>query len=160
VRLIGAIFFSLALFALMPLTTMAADPARLTGAVKTPLILDDALLNDLPVASIDVSYATGSGSSKGSYTGVLLWDVLKKAKLVNGEGTNASLRHTLLVTSRDGYAVAIAVGELDPGYGNKKVLLAYKGSDNIPSFAHLRLLMPGDVHAGRAVRDVASIEVK
>jgi hypothetical protein len=91
---------------------------------------------------------------------VLLWDLLAQAGTVDGAGTNSRLRHTLLVTSRDGYSVAIALGELDPAYGNKKVLLAYKGTDNVPSFAHLRLLVPGDVHAGRAVRDIASIEVR
>ena len=139
---------------------IAADPARLTGTVKVPLTLDEATLNKLPVASVDVSYARASGSTKGTYTGVLLWDVLAKAELVNDAGANSRLRHTLLITSRDGYAIAVALGELDPAYGNKKVLLAYKGTDRIPSFEHLRLLVPGDVHAGRAVRDIASIEVR
>lgn len=159
-RLFGAIFLVSALFALLPVSAIAADPARLTGSVKTPLTLDEATLNKLPVASVEVSYARASGSTKGNYTGVLLWDLLARAGLVNDPGTNGRLRHTLLVTSRDGYAVALALGELDPSYGNRKVLLAYKGSDNVPSFEHLRLLVPGDLHAGRAVRDIASIEVR
>jgi hypothetical protein len=153
-------FLVSALFALLPVSAIAADPAKLTGTVKVPLTLDEATLNKLPVASVDVAYARASGSTKGTYTGVLVWDLLAKAELVNAAGTNGRLKHTLLITSRDGYAVALALGELDPAYGNKKVLLAYKGSDNIPSFEHLRLLVPGDVHAGRAVRDVASIEVR
>lgn len=159
-RLFRAMFFISALFAPLPMSAIAADPAKLTGAVKAPLILDEATLNKLPVASVDVAYARASGSSKGTYTGVLLWDVLAKAELVDDAGQNSRLKHTLLVTSKDGYAVAVALGELDPAYGNKKVLLAYKGTDNVPSFEHLRLLVPGDVHAGRAVRDVASIEVR
>ena len=126
--------------------------AWLTGLKET--------IAELPVASVDVSYIRASGPVKGTYTGVLLWDLLKQAGLVNGDGQNAALRHTLLITSRDAYAVAVAVGELDPAYGNKKVLLAYKGTDNVPSFAQLRLVVPGDLHAGRAVRDVASIEVR
>ena len=153
-----AIFFVLALFAPIP-AALAADPAKLSGAVKTPLVLDNATLNGLPVASVEVSYATGSGAAKGTYTGVLVWDLLKKAGLVNAQGKGAQLRHTLLVTADDGYAVAVALGELDPSYGNKKVLLAYRSSDNSASFEHLRLLVPGDVHAGRAVHDVVSIEV-
>lgn len=159
-RLFRAIFLVSALFALQPASAIAADPARLTGAVKAPLTLDEATLNKLPVASVEISYARASGSTRGTYTGVLLWDLLTKAEMVNDAGTNSRLKHTLLVTSRDGYAVALALGELDPAYGNKKVLLAYKGSDNVPSFGHLRLLVPGDVHAGRAVRDIASIEVR
>lgn len=159
-RLFRTIFLVPALFALLPVSAIAADPAKLTGTVKVPLTLDEATLNKLPVASVEVSYARASGSTRGAYTGVLLWDLIAKAGLVNGPGTNSRLRHMLLITSRDGYAVAVALGELDPAYGNKKVLLAYKGSDNIPSFEHLRLLVPGDVHSGRAVRDVASIEVR
>ena len=159
-RLFKAMFLVSALFALLPVSAIAADPAKLTGAVKTPLSLDEATLNKLPVASVEVSYVRASGSNRGTYTGVLLWDLLAKAGLVNDAGINGRLKHTLLVTSRDGYAVALALGELDPAYGNKKVLLAYKGSDDIPSFDHLRLLVPGDIHAGRAVRDVASIEVR
>jgi hypothetical protein len=151
-------FFVLALFAPIP-AALAADPARLSGAVKTPLVLDNATLNGFPVASVEVSFATASGSTKGTYTGVLVWDLLKKAELVNGSGKGATLRHTLLVTADDGYAVALALGELDPSYGNKKVLLAYKSTDNSASFDHLRLLVPGDVHAGRAVHNVVSIEV-
>jgi hypothetical protein len=154
------VFLILALFALLPLPALATDEAKLVGAVKAPLVLDEATLNKLPVASVEISYARASGSTKGTYVGVLLWDLLAQAGTVDGAGTNSRLRHTLLVTSRDGYSVAIALGELDPAYGNKKVLLAYKGTDNVPSFAHLRLLVPGDVHAGRAVRDIASIEVR
>lgn len=157
-RLFRAMFLALALFA--PITAaVAADPAKLSGAVKTPLTLDDATLNGLPVASVVVSYATASGSAKGTYTGVLVWDLLKKAELVSGAEKGALLRHTLLVTADDGYAIAVALGELDPSYGNKKVLLAYKSTDNSASFEHLRLLVPGDIHAGRAVHNVVSIEV-
>ena len=156
--LFRAIFFIVALVAPIP-TALAADPAKLTGAVKTPLVLDNATLNGFPVASVEISYVTGSGSAKGTYTGVLVWDLLKKAELVSGQGKNALLRRTLLITADDGYAVAVALGELDPSYGNKKVLLAYKSTDNSASFDHLRLLVPGDIHAGRAVHDVVSIEV-
>lgn len=139
---------------------LAAETARLTGAVMVPLVFDQATLDTLPVTTIDVRYATGSGSTKGTYTGVLLWDLIKKARLADTAGRNALLRHTLLITSRDGYAVAVALGELDPAYGNRKVLLAYSSSDNLATVEHMRLLVPGDIHAGRAVRDVASIEVR
>ncbi|HVY50397.1 MAG TPA: hypothetical protein VHA07_02445 [Devosia sp.] len=138
----------------------AAETARLEGEVRRPLVFDQATLDTLPVTTIEVSYAAASGVVRGSYTGVLLWDVLKKAQLIDAAGVNARLRHTLLVTSRDGYSVALALGEIDPAYGNRKVLLAYQGSDSLTSVEHMRLLVPGDIHSGRAVRDVAVIEVK
>lgn len=150
-----------AVFLLSGLGVVAAEPTRLAGTVRTPLVFDQTTLDTLPVTTIEVSYASASGAAiRGSYTGVLLWDVLEKAGLVNAEGRNARLRHTLLVTARDGYAVALALGELDPAYGNRKVLLAYSSSDKRATVDHMRLIVPGDIHSGRAVRDVATIEVR
>jgi hypothetical protein len=80
--------------------------------------------------------------------------------MVNAPGKNMALRHTLTVTGRDGYAAAIAEGEFDPLYGNKRVPLAYGAADGKASFDHLRLLVPGDLHGGRFVSDVVSIDVK
>jgi hypothetical protein len=66
--------------------------------------------------------------------------LLENAGLVDDTGKNASLKHMLLIPGRDGYAVALAIGELDPHYEGKSVILAYAG--------------------GRSVRDVAAIEVR
>lgn len=153
-RFILAIFLS-AVFSAFSSMVLAAGPVTITGSVKAPLTLDNATLSAMPVASVSISY----GSTNSTYTGVLLWDLLKKAELVAGDGKNPTLRHTLLVTASNGYAVAVALGELDPSYGNKAVLLAYQSTDGSASFDHLRLLVPGDVRGGRAVRDVAKIEV-
>ena len=53
----------------------------------------------------------------------------------------------------------MALGELDPHYEGKSVILAYAGGDP-PSFSALRLVVPGDAHGGRSVRDVSSIELR
>ena len=140
-------------------STSPAVPA-LTGEVKAPVTLDQATLLALPATTLELPYKSANGSGKDSYTGVLVWDLVKKAELVNGTGTNAALKHTLLVTAANGYAVAVALAELDPYYGNKQVMLAYKANANLASFDHLKLIVPGDLHGGRAVRDVVSIEVK
>lgn len=153
-RIVLAMFLG-AVFSALSLVASAAEPAKLVGTVKAPMTLDSATLGSLPVASVSV----GSGSARDTYTGVLVWDLLKKAELLDNAGKGGALRHTLLVTASNGYAVAVALGELDPAYGNKRVLLAYHSSDGSVSFDHLKLLVPGDLHAGRAVRDVATIEV-
>lgn len=142
-------------FCVHAMAALAADPVTMTGTIKTPLTLDNAMLSAMPVASVSMSY----GTSNTTYTGVLVWDLLQKAELVAGDGKNPELRHTLLITATNGYAVAVALGELDPSYGNKQVMLAYRSTDGSASFDHLRLLVPGDVRGGRAVRDVAKIEV-
>jgi hypothetical protein len=102
----------------------------------------------------------GEGKKSGSYTGVLLWALLEKAATIDESGKNAQLRHTLSVVGRDGYAVALAIGEIDPHYEGKSVIVAYAGGEPPASFGALRLVVPGDAHGGRSVRDVAAIEVR
>ena len=86
--------------------------------------------------------------------------MLEKAETVDAAGKNARLRHTLLITGRDGYAAALALGEIDPHYEGKQVILAYAGGEPPASFDALRLVVPGDTHGGRSVRDVAGIEIR
>jgi hypothetical protein len=131
----------------------------LQGAVKQRLVLDDPLLKSLPAVTVDVTFETGQGKKSGRYTGVLLWALLEKAEAIDEPGKNASLKHALLITGRDGYAVALAMGEIDPHYEGKQVIVAYSGGEPPASMAFLRLVVPGDVHGGRSVRDVATIEL-
>jgi len=130
------------------------------GAVQHRLVLDEMLLKSLPAVAVDVTFETGEGKKSGRYTGVLLWPLIERGGLVDEAGKNASLRHTLLITGRDGYAVALAIGELDPHYEGKSVILAYAGGEPPASTEELRLVVPRDVHGGRSVRDVATIEVR
>ena len=132
----------------------------LEGAVEQRLVLDDRLLKSFPAVTIDVTFETGEGKKTGRYTRALLWSVIERAGLVDDAGKNASLKHTLLVTGRDGYAVALALGELDPHYEGKSVILAYDGGEPPASSTALRLVVPGDVHGGRSVRDVATIDIR
>ncbi|HEY4201809.1 MAG TPA: molybdopterin-dependent oxidoreductase [Devosiaceae bacterium] len=150
-----------ALLVLAPLGASAQSaPAKLKGEVTTPLTLDQSVLGALPKTTIDLSFETSKGKESGTYTGVLLWDLLGKAGLVNAPGNNTALRHTVMITGSDDYVVAVALGELDPKFANKQVVLAYQSSDPSVSFDHLRVVVPGDLHGGRAVKDVVSIEVK
>jgi hypothetical protein len=136
-----------------------ATPA-LQGSVQRRLVLDKTLLESLPAVTVDVTFETDQGEKSGRYTGVLLWSLIEKAGLADVSAKNAALRHTLLITGRDGYAVALAVGEVDPHYEGKSVILAYAGGEPPASIATPRLVVPGDKHGGRSVRDVASIEVR
>ena len=53
----------------------------------------------------------------------------------------------------------MVLGELDPQYQGKSVILAYAGGDPPASFSALRLVVQVDVHGGRSVRDVSRIEL-
>ena len=150
------------LAAMVPSLTWSesSQPAVLQGAVKQRLILDAALLQSLPAVTVDVTFETGQGRKPGRYTGILLWALLEKAEPIDEPGKNATLRHTLVITGRDGYAVALALGEIDPHYEGKQVIIAYLGGEPSASMSSLRLVVPGDVHGGRSVRDIATIELR
>src|SRR5262245_25216390 len=137
-----------------------SGPAVLRGAVKQQLVLNEALLKSLPAVNIDVSFETSQGKKSGNFTGVLLWALLEKAGTIDAPGKNARLRHTLLVTGRDGYAAALALGEIDPHYEGKQVIVAFAGGEPSASFASLRLVVPRDAHGGRSVLNIESIEVR
>ncbi len=61
------------------------------------------------------------------------------------------------VTGQDGYAVTLAMAEIDPEFENKQVLLALDRGGAAMDYP--RLAVPDDKRAGRSVRDVQSIAV-
>ncbi len=137
----------------------AADPGsvRVDGAVLHPQNFCQADLKALAPEQVNTSFETKHGAEHKMWTGVLVTDLLQKAGLKNEDGKNASLRHTLLVHGKDGYEVAVAMGEIDPMGEGKRVILAYRDEGDLPAF---RLVVPGDVHGARQVHGVVEIEVK
>ena len=130
------------------------------GEVKTPLALSAAELAALPSVEVDVSFLTDHGEEHARYKGVLLAQILERAMVVDGPEKGARLRHAIRVTGRDGYTVVLAMGEIDPKFEGKSVIIAYEKDGKPLSAADgLRLVVPLDHHGGRAVRDVAAIEV-
>ena len=135
----------------------AAKPITVDGHAEHTLQLGLDDLKALPQNTIDVTFTTGHGLQTGHFTGALLWDVIQKAGIVDEAGAKAKhhLQHTLLVTGRDGYAVAVSLGEIDPEFEGKTVLLT---DDNAAE--GVRLVVPGDKAGGRSVRDVVRIEIE
>lgn len=138
----------------------AADGLVVDGHVAHPQSFTPADLASLPATTVEVTFQTGHGQESGSYTGVLLWTLMQRVSLADSQGNRPDLRHTLTVTGRDGYAVAIAFGEIDPDFEGKSVIVANRrdGSPLDPANG-LRLIVPGDKHGGRDVRDVVRITV-
>jgi DMSO/TMAO reductase YedYZ molybdopterin-dependent catalytic subunit len=131
----------------------------LGGDVQNPAQMTVADLQALPPTNVSVTFLTSHGPESGSYTGVLLWTLLNNAVIAGDE--KSRLHHTVLVSGSDGYTVAIAVGELDPNFEGKQVIIAYaKDGQPLSAAEGLRLIVPGDKHGGRAVKDVVHIEVK
>lgn len=114
----------------------------------------------LPPVAMDVSFMTSKGEEKGHYEGVLLWDVLKRATLLEGIDHNAELRRTFEVKGSDGYVIAFSVGEIAPEFGNTPAMIALKRDGKPLGPDHLRLVVPGDKRGARNVREVVSITVR
>ncbi len=82
--------------------------------------------------------------------------MLERAEML-GADRRTRLRRNIVVTGRDGYAVTLALAEIDPEFEGKQVLLAYRRNGQPIEGNTLRLVVPGDRHGGRSVRDVVRI---
>jgi hypothetical protein len=151
--------------AMLCLAARAAEPdvpppesIAITGMVHNPSSITHEEIAKLPPIEVTVSEETDHGPMTGKYRGALLWTIVSNAGLVNGPEKNAYLKHTILVSGVDGYAVALSEGEIDPKLEGKQIIVAYMKDGKL--FDGLRLIVPGDVHASRDVRDLLIIEVK
>lgn len=159
VGMAGAILLALALFC--PAAAADTVVATLDGLVAHPLTLSATDLAALPPTEIESTFETGHGPQTAHYKGVSLWSLVERAGLAVEPGNKRnSLHHYLLVTGRDGYGVILSIGEIDPEFEGKLALLAYEHDGKPEGADGLRLIVPGDKHGGRAVRDVVHVEVR
>jgi hypothetical protein len=136
-----------------------AGDVNITGAVINPLHLSPGTLRALPATTVTIAKSADSDMPPGTFKGVLLTKLLSQAVLKDKQGKHAFLQHTMIVTGRDGYAVALAIGEIEPGMEGKAVILAYD-VDGRPFRDGIHLVVPGDKQGARQVRDVVKIEVQ
>lgn len=103
--------------------TAQAAPLAVDGDVSTPGSYSPAQLRALPQASLVVP-RTPFGSRTTTYTGVALRDLVNAAgPVLPPAAKNPALRVTIAVTGRPGTAT-LALGELDPGFGDHPAILA------------------------------------
>jgi DMSO/TMAO reductase YedYZ molybdopterin-dependent catalytic subunit len=154
----------LVVIALLSWSAFADDPTTgfsVEGAVKTPLHLTVADLKQMSGIQVDAAFEAKGKTDKASYVGVSLIDLINKAGVVDGAAKGAHLRHVIEVSGRDGYTVAVAMGEIAPKLEGKPVMIAYlRDGKPVETGNTVRLIVPGDHHGARNVHDVARIEVK
>ena len=132
---------------------------QVTGDVPMPITLTASDFASLPRETAEISEMDGS---KSVYEGVTLQEILKKAginfgKQMRGKG----LAGYVLASAKDGYQVVFATGELDPGLGGEKVLVADK-RDGKALFEYqgpIRLVVPADKEGARSVRMLDKLQV-
>lgn len=114
----------------------------------------------MPPVTLSLTFQSDHGPQTGTYTGALLLDIVKEAAPVDqGSDKGAPLRHTIVATGHDGYGVAVAIGEIDPRFAGKAVLVAYERDGKPMKGQTFRLVIPGDAHGGRSVNDLASLTI-
>ncbi|MEH2410472.1 hypothetical protein [Nostoc sp.] len=154
---------------------------RLGGEIKNPTTynlqnlrnLRDTLKKQNPalVTEITVSFQTGSGPRTETYYGVPLWELINNPKAGGGlkpgnsglNSKNSLLRQYVLVDATDCYGAVVAIGEIQPNFEGKTVLVAYakKGADGkvvlLIDEGFARLVVPDDKAGGRYVTNVTNI---
>ncbi|MDZ8106108.1 MAG: hypothetical protein RM338_10870 [Nostoc sp. DedQUE12a] len=156
---------------------------RLDGELNNPITyhlyklknLRNTLKNQNPglVTEITVSFQTGSGPRTETYYGIPLWELINNPKAGGGlkpgnsgvNPKNSFLRQYVLVEATDCYGAVVAIGEIQPNFEGKTVLVAFakKGSDGkvvyLGDEGFARLVVPGDKAGGRYVSNVRNIIV-
>jgi hypothetical protein len=133
---------------------------RVTGKVAHRLRLHVDDLKAYPAHTEDVTFLAGSTPQSHEYVGALLTDVLASAQpTTNPAVKNDVLRFWAEAVGSDGYAAIVSLGEIDPSFGAKQVLLAYSEDGNDLCSAGPRLVVPGDIKGGRYVTNVVKVRV-
>lgn len=140
---------------------VAATPSLVTltlkGRLAHPSSISLAELKAMPAMTVEVSHSGHNGSQTSRYTGVLLWTLVKTAEPVDENGPRTHLQHIFRAIGQDGYSVALAIGEIEPDFEGKQVLVAY--AQDGQALTTLKLVVPADTKAGRSVRDLIAIDV-
>jgi len=135
-----------------------AQGITISGMVAHPGKIDAATLGAFKQIAYDGSFNSMSGRQAHRWTGPLLRDVLDKASVTDEPGKRTTMRHVILARGSDGYAAAIALGEIDPKGEGKQVIVALT-QDGTPLKAP-RLIVAGDASLTRCVHDLVSLEVR
>lgn len=133
----------------------AAGPIALEGAVERPAAFTLDQLEALPALTVQ---AAREGGASVRYAGPALWPLLEAAHPIDGPARGSHLQHVVLARGADGYAVALAMGEIDPRFEGKTVIIALS-MDGVRLPAP-RLVVPGDRAAGRNVRELVALELR
>jgi hypothetical protein len=142
--------------------TLADDPAALTlmPLGGKSIAVTAAGIAKLATTTADIAFETSHGPRHAVFEGPLLWTVLEQNGALAGMAPREQGGHVVIVTGRDGYRAALALGEISPEFEGKPVLLAERMDGAALGDGHWRLVVPGDHRGGRAIRDVVTITLR
>jgi hypothetical protein len=125
------------------------------------LSLED--LQQRPRTRVHDVFFAGSGVDEGTFTGVLLWDLIQEAGVITDpDQRNDLLRKYVLITGSDCYETVYSMGELAPRIGGTQpVIVAFMRNDTLlgPDEGMARIINPGDKFGARRVFNIVRIRV-
>jgi hypothetical protein len=142
-----------------------SDTFHLDGEVNHPktYALPDLLLQSPNWTRVKDFFLTGSGPDCGTFTGILLWDLLQQAEvIVDPDRRNDLTRKSVLVTGSDCYEQLYSLGELEPRLGGSHpVIVAFLRDDVLLDDGEgmARIINPGDKAGARRVFSIIRIRV-
>ena len=149
-----------ALLGMGAMPALGKDGLTVTRLAEQSVEIVRETIEELTAVELNSPYQLGHGGQGSSYKGPLLWTVLERSKLLEGMGPHDRVAKIVRVTGGDGYVVALALGEIDPEFGGKQVILAYLRDGERLSNGELRLIVPSERRGGRSVRNVVRIELR
>ena len=154
---IGTAFILAALAA--PAAAQTPSPATVVvrGEAGQSVTLTAADLDALPQAAATLFH---DGHSV-TLTGARLDAVLAKVDAPLGKALHGpALADVVVVKAADGYRIALALGDVDPGVRSDPVILADKQDGKpLDKDGPFRLVVGGDLKPARAARNVVEIDV-
>ena len=142
-----------------PLTAQQLPPDSLTVALDGRVtVLHRAELASLPQAR--AALPAGDGQTH-EFGGIPLRAILERAGFDTAQIHGPALASSMLVVARDGYRVAFGLSDLDSAITGRALLLAFAmdGEALDERRGPWQLLVPGDLHGRRSVRQVTEIRV-
>jgi len=150
---------NLAAILLSTTVATAQGPATLTVFVDgTPRTVAASSLQQLPR---DTATMVFHDEPPVRYQGVSLAAVLKVVGVRTDSLRGPALATRLVIEASDGYRIVLALSDLDPSLGGRRVLLADRvdGKPLPADEAPWRLIIPGDLRPARSARQVVTIRV-
>jgi hypothetical protein len=121
------------------------------------MVLSRADIEALPHSKI----TTGAADSPVAFDLVTLKSVLERAGITFDKLSGKRLASCLLVEAADSYRVVIALPELDPGFTDKQIYLAFlkNGKPLDEKEGPYRIVIPDEKRMARWIRQVTTLKI-
>ena len=153
-------------FLILAVLSALSMPAAQAWAQQLTIQNDDGKRTVLSRADLEalphVKVQATAHDVSATFEGVAVKTVLEKAGIVFGEGMRGKrLASCLLVEAADGYKVVIALPEMDPGFTDKQVVLAFlkDGKAMDSKEGPYRIVIPDEKRPARWIRQVTGLKI-